>query len=309
MLGRNRLLGVASAQGSLSTRFRHRSLGTPPCKDLIQVQKCSMSSRRWTFVDQLSGIIDLLGRQFPCPGRIPSPVPANSRCSSWKKNGARDSRFLSSATSDLILVKRFWTAGMSFRNSHYFGTQTSGTAFPTLRPMKPLRQRSFAWTTCARIFAKRRSAILPLLKRIRQGVPFRVFGAAAARVRWQAGESGDLVLAANLLADAVNGFPLASPSLIWLEGTTEDDGRFSSHRRWCGLSTRGPNNPPWQGWRFVPTSSTPFASISCVLSSFGERIGRLGTGKILVQATLKLTLSTSFRKYTLVSNRQHLWRW
>jgi hypothetical protein len=94
----------------------------------------------------------------------PQPFPDSylkSRCSSWEKNGALDSRFPSSATSDLISVKRFGTAGVSFRNSPSFAIQTGGIAFPTRRPMKPLRQRSFAGMICATLPTANRSTAVP----------------------------------------------------------------------------------------------------------------------------------------------------
>jgi malto-oligosyltrehalose trehalohydrolase len=74
-----------------------------------------------------------------------------------------------------------------------------------------------------RIIARRREAILPLLPGIRHGGSFEVIGPGAVRARWQAENSETLVLAANLSATAVSGFPAAS-RLIWQEGVGDSEG-------------------------------------------------------------------------------------
>ena len=84
-----------------------------------------------------------------------------------------------------------------------------------------------------RILLKRREAIVPLLRNIEHGGQYEVLGTGAVVVRWQCGDSGDLVLAANLSGTTVTGFPRLASSLIWQEGDFEDGGR--TLRSWTVL--------------------------------------------------------------------------
>jgi malto-oligosyltrehalose trehalohydrolase len=85
----------------------------------------------------------------------------------------------------------------------------------------PSHRESLEWYR--RILARRRESIWPLLARIRRAGNFEVLARGAVVVRWQAGESEELVLAANLSDVPVAGFPLATALPIWKEGAT--DGR------------------------------------------------------------------------------------
>lgn len=78
-----------------------------------------------------------------------------------------------------------------------------------------------------RILAVRHAELVPHLPGIRRGGRYRILGDGAVLVRWALGDgAGELVLAANLSAAPVSGFPPASGRLLWREGAAGEDGNF-----------------------------------------------------------------------------------
>jgi len=76
-----------------------------------------------------------------------------------------------------------------------------------------------------RVLALRRAEIVPRLAGIRAGGRYEVVGDGAVAVRWPF-SGGELVLAANLSASPVQGFPAASGRVLWQEGEAGADGGF-----------------------------------------------------------------------------------
>jgi malto-oligosyltrehalose trehalohydrolase len=89
------------------------------------------------------------------------------------------------------------------------------------------QQTNSEWLSWYRlILQKRRETIVPLLPRMRAGGEFKVLGDGAVSVRWSIDSSSEtLVLAANLSAAVVGGFPPAASSPIWKEGETQQEGQ------------------------------------------------------------------------------------
>jgi malto-oligosyltrehalose trehalohydrolase/4-alpha-glucanotransferase len=85
-----------------------------------------------------------------------------------------------------------------------------------------------------RVLAVRHCDIVPRLADIRTGGRYQVIGDGAVVVRWTlAAPGGELVLAANLSAAPVRGFPPASGAILWREGEAGEDGIFGSFAvRW-----------------------------------------------------------------------------
>jgi 1,4-alpha-glucan branching enzyme len=91
-----------------------------------------------------------------------------------------------------------------------------------------------------RLIAARRSEIVPILREIRSGGTYRVLGDNAIVVRWQAGDVGELILAANLSGGTTGGFPAAAGRWIWREGEAGDDGVFGPYAvRWSLADKNG----------------------------------------------------------------------
>ena len=82
-----------------------------------------------------------------------------------------------------------------------------------------------AWYT--RILAVRREKILPLLREIGgHAGSFDVLGPGTIVVRWRLNSGGQLVLAANLSDDSMEGVPPAAGQVIWREGPEEAGSLF-----------------------------------------------------------------------------------
>ncbi len=74
-----------------------------------------------------------------------------------------------------------------------------------------------------RVLAARHAAIIPILRDIRTGGRYEVIADGAVVVRWAVGEGGrELMLAANLSAVPVHGFPAAVGRVLWREGDPDD---------------------------------------------------------------------------------------
>jgi malto-oligosyltrehalose trehalohydrolase/4-alpha-glucanotransferase len=104
-----------------------------------------------------------------------------------------------------------------------------------------LREPHAAWLDWyCRVLSTRHAEIVPRLGQIRSGGRFDVIGAGAVVVRWPVGEAGaELILAANLSAEAVSGFPPLSGRAIWREGEQDESGLFGPWAvRWSLLDGR-----------------------------------------------------------------------
>jgi malto-oligosyltrehalose trehalohydrolase len=78
-----------------------------------------------------------------------------------------------------------------------------------------------------RVLTVRHAEIVPFLAGLRAGGVCEIIGDSAVVVRWPPGASGDqLMLAANLSAGAVPGFPPAQGRVLWREGEAGEDGVF-----------------------------------------------------------------------------------
>jgi 1,4-alpha-glucan branching enzyme len=77
-----------------------------------------------------------------------------------------------------------------------------------------------------RVLATRHAEIVPDLAVIRAAGRYRVLGEGAVIVRWQLGERGVLLLAANLADTSAPGFPNGSGRVLWQEGEAGEDGIF-----------------------------------------------------------------------------------
>jgi malto-oligosyltrehalose trehalohydrolase len=77
-----------------------------------------------------------------------------------------------------------------------------------------------------RVLATRRAEIVPRLAAIRAGGHYDVLAEGAVIVRWQLGEGGVLVLAANLKGACTRVFPSGSGRVLWQEGEVGPDGSF-----------------------------------------------------------------------------------
>jgi malto-oligosyltrehalose trehalohydrolase len=78
-----------------------------------------------------------------------------------------------------------------------------------------------------RVLATRHAEIVPVLAAIREAGRYEVVGEGAVIVRWQLGEGGVLMLAANLAATPAPGFPSGSGRELWREGEAGADGTFA----------------------------------------------------------------------------------
>jgi hypothetical protein len=76
------------------------------------------------------------------------------------------------------------------------------------------------------VLATRRAEIVPRLAAIRAGGHYDVLAEGAVIVRWQLGEGGVLVLAANLTGACTRVFPSGSGRVLWQEGEVGPDGSF-----------------------------------------------------------------------------------
>ena len=75
-----------------------------------------------------------------------------------------------------------------------------------------------------RVLAVRHAEIVPRLTSIRSGGRYEIVDDAAVVVRWDAGQSGEvLTLAANLKAAEAQGFPPVSGQVLWTEGSMRND--------------------------------------------------------------------------------------
>ncbi len=80
-----------------------------------------------------------------------------------------------------------------------------------------------------RAIAVRHAKIVPRLRDIRAGGRYEMIGEGAVVVRWLSSRgNGALVLAANLSAKPVEGFPTASGQVIWQEGEAGAEGTFGA---------------------------------------------------------------------------------
>ena len=77
-----------------------------------------------------------------------------------------------------------------------------------------------------RVLATRHAEIVPVLAAIREAGRYEVLGEGAVIVRWQLGEGGVLVLAANLAGTPAPGFPSGYAREFWREGEAVADGTF-----------------------------------------------------------------------------------
>jgi malto-oligosyltrehalose trehalohydrolase len=77
-----------------------------------------------------------------------------------------------------------------------------------------------------RVLATRHAEIVPRLAAIRTGGHYDVLAEGAVIVRWQLGEGGVLVLAANLTGACTRVFPCGSGRVLWQEGETGANGTF-----------------------------------------------------------------------------------
>jgi malto-oligosyltrehalose trehalohydrolase/4-alpha-glucanotransferase len=91
-----------------------------------------------------------------------------------------------------------------------------------------LREPHTSWLDWyCRVLAVRHDAIVPRLADIRAGGRFDVIADGAVVVCWSVGESGtELILAANLSATPVLGFPPATGRVLWRQGEQDDEGWF-----------------------------------------------------------------------------------
>lgn len=78
-----------------------------------------------------------------------------------------------------------------------------------------------------RILHVRRTSILPLLKDLSAAGQYEIIGEGAVVVRWAVAGRAILMLAANLSAQEVDGFPEDGAHVIWTEGSAQD-GRYGS---------------------------------------------------------------------------------
>ena len=77
------------------------------------------------------------------------------------------------------------------------------------------------------ILATRRNRILPLLPEIHgHAGSFQILGVGSVLIRWTLSHGGDLLLAANLSDNSVDGFPEDSGDLLWHEGPEPAAGRY-----------------------------------------------------------------------------------
>jgi malto-oligosyltrehalose trehalohydrolase len=76
-----------------------------------------------------------------------------------------------------------------------------------------------------RVLAARRHRITPLIPSISRGGRHELIGQDAVTATWSA-DAGELMLAANLSARAVSGFPSSTGAEIWAEGIAGADGTF-----------------------------------------------------------------------------------
>ncbi|WP_235031650.1 malto-oligosyltrehalose trehalohydrolase [Geminicoccus flavidas] len=80
-----------------------------------------------------------------------------------------------------------------------------------------------------RVIATRHAEIMPRLDGIRAGGRYEVIGEGGVVVRWPLSQGDStLVLAANLSARRVEGFPPASGRVVWQEGEAGDEGSFGA---------------------------------------------------------------------------------
>ena len=77
-----------------------------------------------------------------------------------------------------------------------------------------------------RVLVIRHAEIVPVLGAIREAGRYEVLGEGAVIVRWQFGEGGVLMLAANLAGTPAPGFPNGSGRVLWQEGEAGEDGTF-----------------------------------------------------------------------------------
>jgi malto-oligosyltrehalose trehalohydrolase len=92
-----------------------------------------------------------------------------------------------------------------------------------------------------RILAVRHTEIVPGLRWIRVGGRYEVIADGAVVVRWSGRLPGqELLLAANLSATPVTGFPPASGRMLWREGDPGDNGHFGPWSvRWAFPGVQG----------------------------------------------------------------------
>jgi malto-oligosyltrehalose trehalohydrolase len=79
-----------------------------------------------------------------------------------------------------------------------------------------------------RVLSVRHTEIVPRLAGIHSGGQYEVVGDGAVVVRWQLGEGDMLVLAANLSARPVAGFPTEAGGVLWQEGEVGEDGTLGA---------------------------------------------------------------------------------
>jgi 1,4-alpha-glucan branching enzyme len=98
-----------------------------------------------------------------------------------------------------------------------------------------------------RILAVRRREIVPLLEHIPKGGSYRVLGDRAVLVHWEAAQTADLMLAANLSPTPLAGFPPVAGRVIWQEGTLSEGGCLGPWAVRWSISANGEGQPGGRG--------------------------------------------------------------
>ena len=139
-----------------------------------------------------------------------------------------------------------------------------------------------AWLDFYRhVLAVRHAEIVPRLTSIRSGGRYEKIGDAAVVVRWDAGQSGEvLTLAVNLKAAEAQGFPPVFGQVLWTEGWAEND-RFG----------------PWSvRWSIEPTPGDGQRA-----SALDELAARMGIEPTFRDARGQIVEATSETKQALLA--------
>ena len=102
-----------------------------------------------------------------------------------------------------------------------------------------------------RLLRIRRDAVLPLLPGLRQGARYEVFGEGTVSVRWQASQTRELLLEANLSPHAGAGFPVHGGRVLWEQAGAPAAERASQPAvaaqtaRVAASEWPTPSTPPW----------------------------------------------------------------